>query len=86
MDRICGSAWGPFLASNEVPTGVELVAGGGVICATVLEVTVLKAELRLSDLSTMELILYCLFALEVNESSVRAKEKINFLEITAWKD
>jgi hypothetical protein len=34
----------------------------------------------------MELILYCLFALEVNESSVRAKEKINFLEITAWKD
>jgi hypothetical protein len=44
MDRICGSAWGPFLASNEVPTGVELVAGGGVICATVPEVTVLKAE------------------------------------------
>jgi len=44
MDRICGSAWGPFLASNEVPTGAELVAGGGVICATVPEVTVLKAE------------------------------------------
>lgn len=46
------------------------------------EVPMFKAELRLSDLARMDLIRYCLLALEVYESSVSPKENTNFFEIT----
>jgi len=51
----------------------------------VSETPMFKAEVRLTDLSKMELIRYCLLALEVNESSVSPTENANFFEITAWR-
>lgn len=69
---------------SELAGCMELVTGTGTTCAAAAEVTIFNAEVRLSDLSKMDLIRYCLLALEVYESSVRVTEKINFLEIT-WR-
>jgi hypothetical protein len=57
----------------------------GSSCVAVSETPMFKGEVRLTDLSKMELIRYCLLALEVNESSVSPTENANFFEITAWR-
>jgi len=80
-DRACGSC---TVSSNVLAIVIPVMELGS-SCVAVSETPMFKAEVRLTDLSKMELIRYCLLALEVNESSVSPTENANFFEITAWR-
>lgn len=65
----------------EVPAEPDVCAAVAWGCVSGSDESMFNSEPRLSDLSNMDLIRYCLLDLSLNEVSVRVTEKINFFDV-----